>query len=131
MLIRTLAAAAFGLVVGVVAVPTAAHHSFSAHYLEDQSVTLQGTVKEFQYRSPHAILVFTAPDADGQVQTYAAEWANPNRLNRQGITEDTLKPGDVVEVTGSPGRVAADRKVHLKGIRRPADGWTWGRGSRS
>ncbi|OFW37494.1 MAG: hypothetical protein A3F70_14770 [Acidobacteria bacterium RIFCSPLOWO2_12_FULL_67_14] len=127
MLIRTLAAAALGI---VSVVPIAAHHSFSAHYLEDQSVSLEGTVKEFQYRSPHAMLVFTAPAPAGRTQTYAAEWANPNRLNRQGITQDTLKPGDVVVVTGSPGRVAADHKVHLKGIRRPADGWEWGRGSR-
>lgn len=127
MLIRTLAVAALGI---VFVVPIAAHHSFSAHYLEDQSVTLEGTVKEFQYRSPHAILVFTAADPAGRTQTYAAEWANPNRLNRQGITEDTLKPGDRVVVTGSPGRAAADHKVHLKSVRRPADGWTWGRGSR-
>lgn len=128
MLTRTLTAVAIGMVAAVV--PTAAHHSFSAHYLEDQSVTLEGVVKEFQYRSPHAILLFTAPDPGGRMQTYTAEWANPNRLSRQGIAQDTLKPGDVVVVTGSPGRVAADHKVHLKGIRRPADEWTWGRGSR-
>lgn len=128
MLTRTLTALALGL--AVAAAPVAAHHSFSAHYFEEQSITIEGVVKEFQYRSPHAILLFAAPDAGGRTQTYAAEWANPNRLNRQGITESTLKPGDVVVVTGSQGRVATDHKVHLKGIRRPADGWTWGRSAR-
>lgn len=102
-----------------------AHHSFSAYYFEEQSVTLEGVVQEFQYRSPHAILMFTASDAEGQTRTYAAEWGNPNRLSRQGVTRDTLKPGDAVVVTGSPGRSATEYKVHLKGIRRPADGWSW------
>ena len=108
------------------ALTLSAHHSFSAYYFEEQSVTLEGVVQEFQYRSPHALLMFAVRDAQGQTRTYAAEWANPNRLNRQGIARDTLKPGDAVVVTGSPGRSAAEYKVHLKGIRRPADGWAWG-----
>jgi len=106
-------------------VPASAHHSFSAYYFEEQSITLEGVVQEFQYRSPHAILIFTAPDSSGRTQTFAAEWSNPRRLSSQGITASTLKPGDVVVVTGSPGRTASEYKVHLKGIRRPADGWTW------
>lgn len=120
---RVLLSMAIGALVAVV--PASAHHSFSRAYFEDQSITLEGVVQEFQYRSPHAILVFTAPDSSGQTQTFAAEWSNPRRLSSQGITAATLKPGDVVVVTGSPGRTASDYKVHLKGIRRPADGWSW------
>ena len=59
------------------------------------------------------------------MRTYAAEWANPSRLNRDNITKDTLKPGDVVLVTGSPGREEAEYKLHLKAIERPKDGWSW------
>ena len=70
-----------------------------------------------------------APDADGRVQRFGAEWANPSRLRRDGITRETLKAGDHVEITGSPGRTASDYKIHLKRIRRPADGWEW-RGGR-
>jgi hypothetical protein len=109
----------------VAVIPAAAHHSFSAYYFEEQSITLEGVVQEFQYRSPHAILIFTAPDPSGRTQTFAAEWSNPRRLSSQGITAATLKAGDVVIVTGSPGRTASEYKVHLKGIRRPADGWNW------
>ena len=120
---RTLLSMAIGALVAVV--PASAHHSFSAYYFEDQSVTMEGVVQEFQYRSPHAILVFTARDEQGRTQTYAAEWSNPRRLSGQSITAGTLKPGDVVIVTGSPGRTVSEYKVHLKGIRRPADGWAW------
>ncbi len=110
--------------------PLSAHHSFAAYYNESQSISLEGTVREFRYKSPHAILVFHAPDSAGRMQQYEAEWANPNRLERQGIRISTLRPGDIVVVTGSPGRVASENKVHLKGIRRASDGGSWGGGDR-
>ena len=105
--------------------PLFAHHSFAAYYFEEQSVTITGDVVEFDYRSPHAWLHVAAPDPSGQMRRYAAEWANPNRLGQQGVTKDTLRPGDRVVVTGSPGRNAGEYKLHLKGIQRPADGWRW------
>ena len=116
---------------GVVAVlflgaPVAGHHSFAAYYFEDQSVTIEGEVVEFDYRAPHAWLYLMAPDAQGQMQRFSAEWANPRRLTGDGVTRDRLKAGDRVIVTGSPGRTASEYKIHLKEIRRPADGWRWG-----
>jgi hypothetical protein len=92
---------------------------------------MEGEVQEFQLRSPHALLLFRSRTPEGTVETYTAEWANPRRLTEAGITKDTLKPGDLVIVIGSPGRVAAERKVHLKGIRRPADGWAYGSARRA
>ena len=129
---RTLLTLMLGTVMAAViaAVPVDAHHSFAAFYNESQSISLEGTVHEFRYTSPHAILVFHAPDSAGRMQQYEAEWANPNRLERQGIRISTLRPGDIVVVTGSPGRVASENKVHLKGIRRASDGWSWGGGDR-
>jgi hypothetical protein len=102
-----------------------AHHSFSAYYHEQQSMTIEGDVVEFDYRAPHAWLHVNAPDSSGRKRTYAAEWANPSRLSRDNITKDTLRPGDVVRVTGSPGREESEYKIHLKAIDRPKDGWSW------
>ena len=126
-MIRILAAA-FGvaLVALITAAGASAHHSFPAYYFEDQSVTIEGTVVEFDFRAPHTWLHVLAPDTDGQMQRFSAEWANPQRLARDGVTADRLKPGDVVRITGSPGRTASERKLHLKRIERPADGWAWG-----
>ena len=124
-------AALLTLLVGVVAlrVPVAAHHSFPAHYLEDQTVSIEGELVEFEYRAPHAWVRVMAPDEKGVVQQFSAEWANPSRLTQLGVTKETLKPGDRVVVTGSPGRNPAERRIHLKSIQRPADGWEWkGRG---
>jgi len=102
-----------------------AHHSFSTYYFEDQSVTLEGDVAEFEFRAPHAWVRFNVPDGQGRTSVYGAEWANPSRLSRDGVTKDSLKPGDVVKITGSPGRKDADRVMHLKRIERPSDGWSW------
>jgi exonuclease VII large subunit len=120
---RTLFAITAALLVGV---PVAGHHSFAAYYFEEQSVTIEGEVAEFDYRAPHAWLHVKAPDTQGQVRRFSAEWANPRRLMGDGVTRDTLKAGDRVIVTGSPGRTASDYKLHLKQVRRPADGWEWG-----
>ena len=124
-------AALLTLVVGVVALraPVSAHHSFPASYFEEQSVSIEGELVEFEYRAPHAWVRVMAPDEKGALQQFSAEWANPTRLAQLGVTKETLKPGDRVIVTGSPGRNPAERRIHLKRIQRPADGWAWtGRG---
>ena len=123
----TLVALAFAMAVSPVAF---SHHSFAAYYFEDQSVTIEGTVVEFAYRSPHAWVYVDVADAKGGATRLGAEWANPNRLTRDGITVDSLKPGDRVVITGSPGRNAGENRVHLKRIERPADGWHWRGGRR-
>ena len=106
------------------------HHSFAAHYFEDQSVTIQGTLVEFAYEAPHAWVHLAVTDDGGAVQRYSAEWANPNRLSRDGIKKETLRAGDQLIITGSPGRNASDNRIHLKRIERPADGWNWRGGRR-
>ena len=106
------------------------HHSFAAAYFEDQSVTIEGSIAEFAYRSPHAWVYVEVADAKGKVARYGAEWANPNRLTRDGVTSDSLRAGDRVIITGSPGRKASENLIHLKRIERPADGWHWRGGRR-
>jgi hypothetical protein len=105
--------------------PAAGHHSFAAHYFEEQSVSIEGDVLVFEYRNPHVWVHVLAPDDHGELQKYGAEWSNPSRLRGQGVTAETIKPGDHVIVTGSPGRKASEYKLHLKVIERPADGWQW------
>ncbi len=109
----------------VAGIPVYAHHSFAAHYFEDQRVTIEGELVEFEYRSPHAWVHVMAKDEKGEMQRFAVEWSNPNGLGRQGVHADTLKPGQRVIVTGSPGRKAEERKMHMKAIERIDDGWKW------
>ena len=107
-----------------VALPLA-HHSFAADYFEQQMVTVTGAIVEFDYRAPHAWVKINGRDEAGQNQVFSAEWSNPNRLARDGVSKTTLTIGDVVVIAGSPGRNPDDHRLHLKAIQRPADGWEW------
>lgn len=113
-----------GMLASVVAT-VSAHHSFPSYYFEQQSVTIRGELVEFDYRAPHAWVKVKVRDENGDERIYAAEWSNPNRLARDGVTRTTLGIGDVVIVAGSPGRNAEERHIHLKAIQRVADGWEW------
>jgi hypothetical protein len=104
---------------------TLAHHSFPAYYFEEQSTTVEGEVVEFKYQSPHAWVHVAVVEPSGTRRVYAAEWSNPNRLSRDGISKDTIRPRDVVRITGSPGRDEREYRLHLKRIERPSDGWRW------
>ena len=102
-----------------------AHHSFARDYAEDRQISLEGDVVSFEYRSPHAWVYFTASDNGGASRKYGAEWANPRRLEQQGIGASHIRPGDHVIISGAPSRSATTYSVHLKSIQRPADGWVW------
>jgi hypothetical protein len=102
-----------------------AHHSFAADYFEDQRVSVEGDLVEFEYRAPHSWVHLMVKDERGDLQKYSAEWASPTRLKQRGVAADSLKPGDHIVISGSPGRKPAERRIHLKTITRPTDGWAW------
>lgn len=102
-----------------------AHHSFAATYFPDKTVTIEGRLVQFLFRNPHSFVHLEAPDEKGQAITWAVEWGGGGQLSREGITKDTLKPGDYVIVTGNPSRNAADHRLHMQSIARPSDGWKW------
>lgn len=109
----------------LVATRADAHHSFAKEYAEDKQIALEGDVVSFEFRSPHTWVYFTANDGTGVFRRYGAEWSNPRRLEQQGVIATSIKTGDHVIITGAPNRSATDYSVHLKSIRRPADGWAW------
>ena len=76
--------------------PLVAHHSFGDMYLESDSVEIEGTIVEFQYKNPHAWVFVEAPDPFGQEKIYGAEWVSTSQLERAGISKSTLKAGDRV-----------------------------------
>ncbi len=103
-----------------------AHHSFAATYLEDQSVTIEGELVQFLFRNPHSFVHVLVKEKDGTTNRYAVEWGGTGQLAGTGVTRETLKPGDVVVIMGSPGRNPADHRVRMVSLRRPKDGFGWG-----
>jgi len=106
--------------------PASAHHSFSATYLETQSVTVEGEIVQFVFRNPHSFVHVNVKEKDGSVTTYNIEWGGTGQLNNSGVTRETLKAGDVVQITGAPGRNPDDHRIRMVFLKRARDGFTWG-----
>ena len=100
-----------------------AHHSFAATYIVDKEMKIEGDMASFMFRNPHSFVHVQAPDDQGEMQRWAIEWAAAGQLN--GITHDTLKPGDHVIITGNPGRTPEDHRLRMRSILRPKDGFKW------
>jgi len=103
-----------------------AHHSFAATYFEDKTQKIEGNLVQFLYRNPHSFVHVEGPDEKGVMQRWAVEWGAGGQLGRQGVTRETLKPGDHVIIVGNPGRNPDDHRLRMVNITRPSDGWKWG-----
>jgi hypothetical protein len=82
--------------------PAWAHHSF-AMYDTTKVVVLKGTVKEFDWTNPHALLWLVGSATDGEPDLWTIELpTSPGNLTRMGWTKHSLHAGDVVSVEINP-----------------------------
>ena len=82
--------------------PAFAHHS-DAMFASDKEVTLNGTVREFQYTNPHSwIQLVVAGQAGAQPTEWSIETGAPIVLLRAGIKPTALKPGDRITLRAHP-----------------------------
>ncbi|HEX5107097.1 MAG TPA: DUF6152 family protein [Vicinamibacterales bacterium] len=77
-----------------------AHHSHGNY--TDTFIDLQGTVKEVHLINPHSWVYVDVKAANGQLQTWSLEATNRVALERMGITQDFLKPGDAIKARCHP-----------------------------
>jgi Family of unknown function (DUF6152) len=121
MFLVVLAAAA------LVGVRASAHHSQVAVYDSSKTQVIEGKIVAVKIRSPHSWVdvEVNEKDEDGKPLRYGIEWGSASQLTRSGIDNKTLKIGDVVKVTGRPGRQAADHRLLVMSMVRPSDGWKW------
>jgi hypothetical protein len=86
-----------------VAIPAiaVAHHSF-AMFDMNKDVTLQGTVRQFQWLSPHSWLDLEVTDDAGKQTRWSLEMGAPSALYRRGWRQTSLKHGDKVTATLHP-----------------------------
>jgi len=88
------------MLLGLAALPAAAHHSFAAEYDQDKPIKLTGTVTKFDVTNPHSWIYIDVKNADGKVINWGFETASAANLYRRGIRKDTVKPGTVVTIQG-------------------------------
>jgi len=97
---RLTALAAAAVLVTAVAMPVAAHHSFSAEFDSTKSVTLDGAVVMMEWVNPHSWLHIDVKKPDGTVERWKIEGGSPSVLMRLGWNRNSLPAGTRITVVG-------------------------------
>ena len=77
-----------------------AHHGPSM--FDPSALWLKGSIVEFARTNPHSIITLEESSADGRRQRWVLQGEDVRELDRNGISRDFLKAGDVLEVCVFP-----------------------------
>jgi hypothetical protein len=78
--------------------PLSAHHSWPVSY--DRLVTVKGTVIEFKWANPHPMMTLEVQTNGGRREKWLIGGPAINRMESNGWTKTTVKPGDVITGIG-------------------------------
>ena len=96
--------AAIGLSLVLCASLANAHHGFAAHYDPDRMITIEGTVRQFDFVNPHSVLHIDATDEAGEAVVYICALQARTQLVRRGADETLFTVGAPIRVEGFPAR---------------------------
>jgi hypothetical protein len=95
--------------------PALAHHSI-AMFDAQKITTIKGTVKEFQWLNPHALLWINVDAENGApAQLWGIEMTSPGVLTRNGWTKRSFNAGDRVSLDIAPLRDGKPGGLFRKG----------------
>ena len=96
---KALLATVFAIVALVsAAIPVAAHHSWPVDM--SKLVTVKGTVTEFAWENPHPMMTLEVRADDGKMEKWVVGGPAINRMEANGWTKTTVKPGDMLTGIG-------------------------------
>src|SRR3569833_1966281 len=78
-----------------------AHHSY-AMFDRAKTVTLNGTIRQFQWTNPHSWIQLMVPNDAGGTDEWSIEMGSPFELLRVGWVSNTVKAGDKVSIQIHP-----------------------------
>lgn len=100
------------------ATPGEAHHG-AADYDVSREVTVEGTVTEWRWSSPHTWVRLRATQANGRAEAWSGEGPPLTWAEARGWSTATLQTGETVRLVMYPSRREA-RGGLIKRIERPA-----------
>ena len=96
---KTLCVPVFVILTLVSAVmPLSAHHSWPVNF--DRLVTVKGAVIEFRWANPHPMITLEVQANDGRTEKWEIGGPAIIRMEANGWTKTTVKPGDVITGIG-------------------------------
>ena len=96
---KALSVSAFVIIaLGSVVVPLSAHHSWPVSY--ERLVTVKGTVVEFVWQNPHPMMTIEVQNNEGKAEKWLIGGPAINRMEANGWTKTTVKPGDMITGIG-------------------------------
>ncbi|MEO5924643.1 MAG: DUF6152 family protein [Bryobacteraceae bacterium] len=94
-----------------------AHHGSNVSYQLDKTITVTGTVTEWEFVNPHPQLYFDVKNEAGVVAHWAAELLpTPSMMKNMqvGWSRTSIKPGDQIQLVCNPSRVAGAKACLAK-----------------
>jgi hypothetical protein len=83
------------------ATPALAHHSF-AMFDREKAVSVDGTVKEYEWTNPHVWIHLMVSDAQGAPREWSFEMQSTQQDAAAGWRPDSVKPGDKISIQYHP-----------------------------
>jgi hypothetical protein len=83
--------------------PAVAHHG-TAMFEMDHLTTIKGSVVDYQLINPHVQITLKVVQNGGNSVDWMVEAVSMNMMMRAGFRRDSVKAGDIVSVTGHPGK---------------------------
>ena len=99
-----------------------AHHSLAATYRLSATEAISGTVVQVALREPHSFLHIEAPDRDGVMRRWSAEWDDATPVLGRSHADTPLRVGDRVRVVGHPGQTRETYRLLIVQISRLPEG---------
>jgi hypothetical protein len=103
-----------------------AHHGSNVSYHTDQTMTIAGTVTEWEFINPHPQIYFDVKTETGEIVHWAAEvLPTPSMMRNMkvGWTRTTLKPGDQIVLVCNPPRAVGAKACLAKELKINGKDW--------
>ena len=98
-----------------------AHHSVPGQFDVNNQVTLKGVISRIDWQNPHIYVHLDVKDEGGAVTTWALESLPTAMMRKAGLTKETVAgtPGEMVTITGNPGRDSSRKTAWILRITYP------------